>query len=234
MSTPNNPRLSAVIKFNERLKTALADHNNNYAYALRSEHDRIMNGLDAIVHIRAKPNLAETPAAHTLRLAKAANKLKEEALKAKERALNNYQEYSMMINNNLMVVSGMSNPSPYAAEIRAALKAMSMSERLEYMKQVSEKGDGSTFAAIFDAPEILTGIPKDIAIDYSKVLYEKAAPGIVQQGAELQEAMNIIDRTLEEVNGLTGDYSNPETVREIEAEIQKSMEAQTRFDSAMG
>lgn len=234
MSNPNSPRLSTVSAMNERIKKQLADHNNDYANSLKIEHDRLLNGLDAILHIRANHNIAETPAAHTLRLAKAANKLKDENMKVKQKALNIYVEYDNQINAAMIERTGMNKQSPYASEIRAAFKALDMKERTAYLNQLTESGDGSTFAVIMDAPEILTGIPRAMNKDFSSAFFSKAAPDLVKQQQDLKSVMDMIEITIREIDYETTDYSNPETVRQIEADIQKSQEAQTRFDTAMG
>lgn len=234
MREANSPKLNAVRALNERLNARLAEHNNTHANNFKGEHNRLLSGLDAIVHIRANPNIAETPAAHILRLSKAANKLKDEAAKAKTKAFNNYLQYKTAITSELMSVTGMDKPSPYASEIRAAVKGMEMKDRLEYLRQLAESGDGSSFAAIINAPEILTGVPRNIADDYSKVLFKSKAPELVQMESDVTEAMDIMEQTLQQIDMLSQEYSDPVTVSQIEEEIRKSLDAQAKFDSAMG
>lgn len=228
-----SPYVNAVRELNERLNRQLSSHTNGHASTFKSEHTRLMRALEGLDSIRSNPDVTAPEAAHALKVSKAAARLKEEAQKAKSRAYDAYMNYSTQLSGEIIERAGIKE-NKYASEIRAAFMQLDNSKRMKFISEVIEKRDGASFAAIIDAPEILTGLSSDMRQQFTESYYSKVAPELLQQQNELKEAMDLMDATFRAVGADVDNALNPSKVREIQLNVQKSMEASELFTNALG
>lgn len=228
----SSPTLSAVKHLNERLNKQLSKYDSSYASNMKASHTRLMNALEGLVSMRDNPNSTETAAAHVLKLSKAAKRMKDEVSNLKASAFQNYMNYDLTISQQIVDRAGIEE-NMYASEIRAAFKALPQAERLNFIAEVINKEDGASFAAIMRAPEILTGITPDMNADLTKSFYSKVAPELLQEHEDVREAMDALTASIKAIDGEVQTYMNPANIQRIEQEVQRSLEAQEKFSSAL-
>lgn len=227
----SSPILSAVKALNERLNTSLANHSNSYASSFKTDHSRLVNALDGLVSMKVNPNSTETPAAHTIKLSRAAKRLSDELANMKTRAFDNYAQGKINLTNQIHEKAGIIE-NKYASEIREAFRQLPQSKRLDFISQVIDKKDGASFAAIINAPEILTGINAEMRNNFTQSLYSKVAPELVQELDAIEQSMDIMESSLKTAKQEVDDLLKPQTIQRIESEVQQSMDAQSKFMQA--
>ena len=228
----SSPALSAVKTLNERLSKQLSKYDSSHANSMKASHNRLTNALEGLVSMRDNPNSTETASAHVLKLSKAAKRMGDEVAKMKERAFQNYMEYDLSISNQIADRAGIQE-NKYASEVRAAFKALPQAERLDFITEVINKEDGASFAAIMGAPQILTGIDPAMNAALTESFYNKVAPELLQEHNDVKEAMDALSASFKTIEREVQTYMNPENIQRIEQEVQRSMEAQDKFSSAL-
>lgn len=223
----------AIRELVKRTEAAIGKYTNSNAQSLLSEQRKLFNAVDGIVSMRGNPNSLETPAAHALKIHQSVLKLKNETIKAKQKAFDTYIKYSTEIDMAINNLAGIKEDH-YASEIRAAFKALPPEDRMGFLKEAIDSKDGTIFAAIMFAPKMLTGITEDLRNKLTDSFYLKVAPELYQEREDLKEAMDGVEATIKATSGICDEYNNPEEVRKIELEVHKALEAASKFSSALG
>ena len=223
--------VSALKELGGRVSKSLSKHQNTRAASFLADHAKLVRALEGITGMKDNPNSLETPAAHSYKLTQSAKKLSTEAGRIKEKVYENYQNYSMELSAAIFERGGVVE-NKYASEVRAAFRALPTDKRMEFLKEITDKTDGASFAAITNAPEILTGITPEMNRNLSDAYYAKAAPDLFQEQQDLAEAMDGMVASLRIVESDAQSYQDPETMRKIEVEVQRSQEASSKFNAA--
>jgi hypothetical protein len=88
----------------------------------------------------------------------------------------------------------------FASETRQVFRAMSQSEKLNFLADCLKNNDGSTMAAILQAPLHLSGLTKEMHSDYRTAFLAKTAPAGKRQFLDtVSETVNVIFNTAGEV-----------------------------------
>ena len=215
-----------------RAEGKLSRYQNSNAQSLLMEQRRILQAVDGITSMRNHPSSLETPAAHTLKLTRAAKKLSEESNKIRERVNQAYLRYASELAQAINDRAGIKQDA-YASEIRALYRSLNDQKKMEMILDAVNNVDASTFSALMLAPKVLTGISSKLNQDMSKNFYSKAAPDLCQEQNDLQEAMDAIISSISVADGVVNQFSNPDIVKQIEDEIQKAQEATEKFTAAV-
>ena len=224
---------SAIAELVQRASAKLGKYQNTHAQSLLGTQNKLYNGVAGIAAMRSNPNSLLTPAANALQISRAANKLKDEAGKAKQSVNNIYAQYMISLDSSIAKIAGIEE-NQYASEIRAAFRALPGAKRMSALADVINTGNGAAFAALMFAPEIVTGIPTEQRIHLTNSFYLKVAPEQYQEQQDLKDAMECFDSTINTTLGICYEYNNPVEIRKIEQEVSKAQEASNKFNEAMG
>lgn len=223
----------AIKKLVERAESKLGRYQNPKAQSLLAEQKRILNAVEAIDSMRRNPSSLETPAAHVLKLSKAAAKLQAESANIKHKLLQTYGQYSAELGVNMFDRLGIKENN-YASEIRAMYRSLDNTERLKFIQDAVDNRDGATFAAVMLAPSPLTGIPRDMNQKLTDNFLMQAVPEMYQEQKDLQDAIDNVLTSADVAGSISNELQNPDAIRLIEQEVQKAQAAAEQFNSALG
>jgi hypothetical protein len=229
MSSHQAQAIRELVKRNE---SKIGRYQNSKAQSLLVEQRRILNAVDGIASMRQNPNSLETPAAHALKLSKAAAKLQSESANIKNKVLQTYLSYDIELGDAINDRLGIKE-NHYAPEIRAMYRSLNSKERLDLISEAIANNDGPTFAAIMLAPSAVTGIPAAMKADLTNNYYLKAAPDLYQEKLDLKDAVEGMMATIRAAEGISNEVQNPEVIRKIENEVQQAQAATNQFNSAL-
>lgn len=224
--------IAALTNLQERTNRSAGKYESSYAKNLVTAQRRLLNAIEGITQMNETRNSLETPAAHAVKIAKAASKLAAEAGKIKETAYQEYMQYSVSLTTAIHERAGVQE-NKYASEIRAAYRALPFDERMPFIQKMIEQVDGASFAAIMQAPALLTGIDPEMNRQLTEAFYLKAAPDLYQEKQDLNEAMDCVAASLKIVEGDTRAYQDPELINRVDSEVKLSAEAADRFNAAL-
>lgn len=224
---------NAVKALQERAMARLSKYTsiNSNASSLMIDQSKIASAVEGLGNMRLNPNSLETPSSYTMKLSKAAGKLLTESSKIKENVLKTYTNYTLDIDTRIAQRAGIKQ-NEYAAEIRNVFRGLDAKKRTDFLGEIVENLDGAAFAAIFNAPEVLTGITKDMRINFTNSFHAKAAPDLFEEQEDIKEAIDNVLASIRIAEETSREYQDPQSVRRIELEVQKSQEAADKFNSA--
>ena len=109
-------------------------------------------------------------------------------------------------------------PGPYGPELRARLHAMNPGERVKAVHELIKAHDGSTLAAIFDAPSMLTGLSEADISTFREQYYQTACPGLVKARDTFQDLSEHVGAAVNTCRKISLEYSDPAKLKELEAQ----------------
>ncbi len=224
--------VAALTNLSERMTASMGKYQGGRAASLLSNQRRLLNAMDGITSMRENHNSLETPSAHTLKLTKAASKLAQESAKIKANVFKDYLQYSTELDAAIAERAGIKE-NRFASEIRTAFREVPIEDRLNYINEIIQRKDGASFAAIVDAPQILTGIDPDTSRKLTESFYLNAAPDLWQEQQDLKDAMDTMTASLDVINAGVNEYSDPVALHKIEQEVQLSHAAADKFNAAL-
>jgi hypothetical protein len=205
----------------------------NYASKeIRSEVSRIRNAIASLAAMNGSPNPLETSAAHTRKICAAAEKLSNQ-IEASRSKIQSFASSGMDGLHNAMVEKAGLRQNLYAAEVRTAFRGLDGTERIQFLNDLLETGDGASLAAVLDAPSTLTGISKDVREKYREVATQRAAPSEYAAFTEILETLD---------SGLTASscaadaasaFADPARLAQIEADEAAATAASASFEATL-
>jgi len=170
------PRAIAAIA--ERMVRNMEKH--PVALSLQGEVNRLRAGAEALDNLRMNRSPLDTPAAHTVKVAKAAKRLDSEITAMINRLgqITNagLQDAQRRIDEKVNL-----KPDAFAQEIRAAFRALDAKGKASLIKELVDGNRGPEMAAIVRAPAMLTGITEEQRATYERMIVARHA------GDELDE-----------------------------------------------
>jgi hypothetical protein len=184
----------------------------------------------ALHNLHVTRNPTENDAAHLKRVATAAAKLKHVADDALDRS-NRTRESGLAAIKARIAAKVRLVPDAYAAEIRAAYRAMSSAAQTTMLRELIEQNRGPEVAAIVKAPALLTGMSEQHRAQYEAAFIATNAPEEVTAQEALafaHETALVSARTASEV---AREYSDPAALAKITAAESAAAAAAKVFDA---
>lgn len=189
--------------------------------------------IKSLIAMHANPDPTQTKAYNDKKLITAAAQLDKKRKEIFEKIQTEFQEglqdLQMRIEDKVKL-----KPDAYAAEIRAAIRAMPQAERVAAMKQLALDNNGPALAAITEAPAILSGVTPLLQEQYRSYIYNAHAKEEIAEQTELQEAFQAAMSATDVAKMLADDLNNPTRLAEIEIGVKAAADADAAFDTSTG
>jgi hypothetical protein len=185
-------------------------------------------GALAQLHSTADPQI--TAAAHFARVSRAADRFNKETTAAINRILkiqgDGLADIERRRNQKIHLVPD----REYAAELRAAFRALGESEKTAMLNDFVERGDGPALAAIIKVPTYLTGLVEQQRQLYEAAYVGKHAPELVDEEKALNEAAEAAFTTTRTAGTIAKTFSDPVRLAEITKAEEAAAKAAAAFD----
>ena len=210
----------------------LTERANDKPSPFLDEIRRIHRGVESLETLSANRDPMVTEEAHTARIPRSADRLKNESTRAHDRLSNALLSRLGELNNRIKEKSGLVCRAEYAAEIRHAMRLLPEKERFAAFNQALKDGDGELIAAVAEAPSMLSGIPKDMAARQAEALEKQKAGDLVEERQAINESYDEAVAALRSVNSAVDKGFDPARLKEIREAEQRHAEAAQGFDRA--
>jgi peptidoglycan hydrolase-like protein with peptidoglycan-binding domain len=200
---------------------------------IQAELERLTNAMRALHSLHATANPNDTAAKHFVKVQLAAEKLKAEFERTNDRIHKIVLDAERV---NDAAIRQKVNHAPderFGQELRAAIKAMTQPEKVNFLSALVEKNDGPTLFAITSAPEILTGLSPELAKRFNEQILRKHAPAEFAQIAGLAEARLTAVDAMSFARETAIEYSDPVRLAQIEKAEQAANDAQAGFEASI-
>lgn len=162
--------------------------NNNHSVRILTLIEKLENGASALDKVREAKNPMDTEAAHSRKVAKAAQRLQAESRRIdgliNEIVTIGYREIDNLMTEQTGLVQG-----EYSAEIRAAFRTMDEKQRTATLIAALKDGNSEVVAAIGLSPAILSGVTEADQQRYLGAIREMKAPELIVESEDLSEAL---------------------------------------------
>lgn len=188
----------------------------------------LLSGLEDIAH---KRNPTETPEAHALRVAKAAEKLLAQIAASEDTdnvtRANAARDIQARLNERTKLID-----TPRGEEIRTWFRGLSSKQRHDTLQTAINAGDSELLGSVLGAPYYLSGLSQDQAQGYRTHYEQKVAPDLTAETEELFAADSAVATIRRVAREVASDARNPDYIQRIEAEKAEAERAQASFDAA--
>lgn len=220
-------------KIIEHTESRTQSVNSQYTHHLLHEMRRIAQSVESLESLVNHKDPKQTDAAHTYRIAEASRKLSSSREKYIERAWSLTQESARATELALHERANLT-PTAYAPEIRAAFLKMTHKKRAETLEKAIKDGDSEVLAAVINAPELVTGLDKEMRENYKENLFLTVAPELVKERDQVMETFNACLTVSDTVKKAVENSFDPDKLREIEELTQQHQEAAAKFEASLG
>jgi len=188
--------------------------------------------LEALENVATSKNPMETDARHYSKVAGFAKKLAEKNTAVKTEIVRFSNLTRERLNQEIRDKARLA-PTTHAAEIRSVLRGLAYTDRIKAVGSAFEKGDAATLAAIFEANEMMTGIPDDLRDRWQESHQHKTCPELVKDLEALNSLMEEAGQTVNLIDQTVQGAFDPQFVRDAEEAEKKSNEADAKFQAAL-
>ena len=223
ISTTNTTAIDALCqRFKEK-----HDPQNKGHKDLQVKLNDLAAQLQAVEFTRKNPQGSD----HGLTVQRAAARLKLLAEEGAKAITAKSKEAEISFERSLREHSGLTN-GPYAVEIRQRLNEMKPGERVKVVQAMITAKDGSSLAAIFDAPPFLTGLaPKDTS-KFREQFFQSTAPDIVKARDVYRELSEHVNAAIRTALNVASELSDPRKLRELELREAEASRAESALKGA--
>lgn len=215
-----------------RLSDRLKGSNNLHARRQLAQIQKMHAMVESLEKLAASRRPSETPEGHLLRIAEATRKIKAQRDAISETAHGILRDGVTDLDNAIASRVGLVE-GKYAAEIRAAFRAMTPEQRSEALYQAAKSGDAETVAAITEAPSILSGVHDEVRTRTRELLENSKAPELVAQRADLFDSFDSVLASMSAVSKAAAEGFDPAKLAEIEKAEADHTERAQAFESAL-
>ncbi|HBG47232.1 MAG TPA: hypothetical protein DDW94_09630 [Deltaproteobacteria bacterium] len=194
------------VRFQEKHDKQNRDHK-----ALQTTLNDLADALKAVEFIRANPQGGD----HALNVGRAAARLQVLAEAAEAAITTKATSAGASFESSLREHSGLVN-GPYAVEIRQRLQGMAPGEKVKVVQAMIESRDGSSLAAIIDAPSMLTGLSSEDIGKFREQYFQTAAPDIVKARDTYRDLNEHVQAAVKTSLTAASEYSDPVKLRALE------------------
>lgn len=235
MSKGPSHAVSAIKVIADRLDTFMERGgmtNSSHARRIHAEVNRLRSGAEALDRVNSNMSPLDTPAAHTLKVAKLARKFDAEAAASLKRVgaamCEAYADVQKRIDEKVKLI-----PHPLAPEIRATYKALSPKDQADLITKLINENDGPVLAALLDGPSMLTGMNEGERKAYQQGIIARHAAAELEEQTNLEEIFESATVVAHTASNLTKTFTDPGMLARIEAGDAAAHEAGVSFDRAM-
>lgn len=228
----SNPNITALTKQYEHATARLPETGHVHARKLTGAIARAAYVVDGIDKMHEAPSPTELVGAHQKKVMQAAVKGVDAITKIREWAHETLRDGLREIDARRDQKADLRNPHPLAAEIRVKVSSMSSGKVAALMGDLIGKNDGPMLAAILNAPEILTGIPAEMAQQFTQAFYAKNAPEELAEQQALMEMFETVLIATDIATKAAQSYSDPAKLAAIEKGEQSAADAAAEFARA--
>lgn len=221
--------LSAIQNLTERVGRSLPN-GHTAVVQTQAELERLTNAMRALANLHATPDPSQPEAVHFKRVQAASAKLLAEYEAANQR-MHGYVLANQLANDAKIkkLVNHVPNEK-FGLELRAAVKAMPMGEKVALLTQLSAENRGGELFALTSAPTVLTGLTDELNKRYSEDIIQRHAPEEFAAIAGLDEARLTAASALEFVRKTALEYSDPARLASIQAQEKAASDAAAQFE----
>lgn len=224
-----NPMVSAIAALADRL-AAMGDH--QAVRQMRSEVESVRRQAEGLDSVNIKRRPVDTPAAHTMRVAKRARAFDKQVTASVQRASQAYRAAIRDVEGRITERVNL-KPDAFASEIRTAFRALDDEARHELILTLIEENRGPELAAIVDAPSVLTGISDDRKRRYKEAAIQKHAAEELAEQELVNNAFNEMCAASRAATRLVRDFTDPGKLAAIEREDAEARAADEAFDKSI-
>ncbi|WP_018878949.1 hypothetical protein [Thioalkalivibrio sp. ALE9] len=174
----------------------------------------------------------ETEARHAERLAEAGRKLASRVESVTADIEREVREATRRLSAQAEETAGL-RESPYASEIRQAVREMPAKSRHGVLNKALEDGDGATVAALTAAPTVVTGLDAEARDRFRHQFLAKHAPQETQALETLMGHYSTAAIAANQAKGAANAAQNPAFVSEIEKAKAQADEARQAFETVV-
>lgn len=219
--------IRAIEAIAARMTDDLPDHAT--ARSLRGEVNTLRMRAEALDRVNLNRSPLDTPAAHTVKVAKMARILDKEIVATMNRTgqifAAGYQDVQRRIDEKVNLV-----PDAFAGEIRAAFRGLNRKEKGELINRLVNENRGPELAAIVRAPSVLTGITDHERDAYAKALTSRNAAAEVDEASKIEEVYNSTTIAARAATTFIKELTDPGNVARIEHEAGLADSAAADFN----
>ena len=222
------------MKFSKPMSEIVRRLNGTTSFHSLTKHDvqNLTSQLERLENLAITKSPKDTDEGHLLKLEEAGNKL----LKRQERLWDVVQQRARQeINSRHSEVRNRLNmaSTPYASEIRNALRLMTEEERSEAIQKAIAQKDGAFIRALEEAPAMLSGVSPDrqgIVVNQFMSTHE---PQLINEVNEIMDGMQTALSALSTAKRAVREGIDPQKLRDIKAAEERYEEAKREFDEAI-
>jgi len=212
-------------------RMAKAGEKSSHARSLQIHVNQMTRSVEGLENFSANKSPKDTDAGHTLKVAAQAKRLQTETARWEKSLNDNVRRGINELDLAISEKAGL-RETLHGSEIRTAFRGMSFQERSEILNAALKSGDGSTIAAITEAPALLSGVTADMQGRYREGVMEALAPEETAAKADLLESFDAGLTALGIVNKSIERGYDPVKLREIEGAEAQSAEAYRALESS--
>lgn len=224
---------SAVLKTHLERISKLTEGKSLSAQRYTQEVRRMANAVEALERLSLNRSPRDTEEAHAVKIAAAAKRLGADFSTTGDRLNNSFREAVTTLDAQIREQAGLI-PSQYSSEIRQSFRSMDSQQRGQALQKALGAGDSEIFAAIQDAPEVVTGIQPEFRDRLVESLQRKKAPDLMVEYENVYESFTTALTALGSVQKAVSEGFDPVKLAEIEAAEASHLQAQTDFNSNTG
>lgn len=212
-----------------RFITETVQGDDGYHTLSRHELRQLTRQLDAMEALAENKSPKDTDAAHVLKLESVGKQLLEKRNKAKEIIEQRTSETLQGIDRQIRQSLNMKH-TPFANEVRSALRSMSSTGRARAIDSAIKNKDGGFFEAIEEAPAMLSGIDKKMQKESVTRFMQAHAPDLLAKSEAVLESFRASLDALDVPVRAVREGVNPDALQGIKAAEERHLQAQRAFD----
>lgn len=203
--------------------------------AMADQANRVVQAITSLDEMTRTRNPSETMDTHTLRVADAARRLQTSVQNARghfNTALNNglRELYSELDEKSGL---GTFRDHQRGAEIRSYMRGLDGQQRIDLLTKAIDANDRETLAAVFLAPDYLTGIDANSKVKFQTFFHEKVAPELMREIELLQEVDAHAQQIVQVAGAAINQAIDPSTVQRILDEQAKAEDIAKAFNQTV-
>ena len=206
---------------------------NQHSQRLNLLQRKVLEATEALENIVEKRDPALPLEAHTLKVAKASEKLKRN-LEKQAQALEDFRYTAANDLNTQISQQANLIPNPHFRDaILNRFVSMKSTDQVKFLNELLAEQDGPSLAAILEAPKAATGLSKDHANRLWDSYTKAAAPEPSAAMSEYWQIESATDAAFKAAKRAANELSKPEEVQRIIRQQEQAMDAEMRLDEAL-
>lgn len=205
-------------------------------YANRMDAKNILskcNGLSVVFDRLATSATLRSPLdtseAHFIRISRQADALLSKWQKESDQLFEFYRNYWLRIENDILSSTGLNQPSKFADEIRASMKAMSSKDRIEKMLALVKANDYKILGSLYEAPSFLSGLTDAEKEAHFNIYFAQHATDLLKERKNLDDVFVSVTAFMRAYQNGLKSFMDSKKMREIEHQKELADQAQNEL-----